>query len=81
VVILFGSSSTPPPLSLVSKFSHSRYACLSPVKLTDVRGGGRWGADEDKELNHTTVRKKAWPSIYHSILSEFDTAVRRLLKK
>ncbi len=43
----------PPPPCRQQVISHSQSSCVSPVELTDGRGGG--GVRE--ELNHATTRK------------------------
>jgi hypothetical protein len=45
--------------------SLSQSSCVSPVQLTDGRGGGRGGRGAKSYYHH-----KAWPSIKHSILSD-----------
>ncbi len=62
----FGSTPTPLPLSPISKLLLFRsLPNVSPVELTDGRGVG--GDGLGAELYD---RKKAWPSINHSILIE-----------
>ncbi len=57
----------PSPPSPVSRcLSFSSFLChVSPVDLTDGRGGSGRGAKSEN-------RKKAWPSINHSVLSDLQ---------
>jgi hypothetical protein len=56
----------PSPLSRQQVVSLSQSSCVSPVELTNGRevGGDELGAE-------SYDRGKAWPSINHSILSEY----------
>ncbi len=49
-VVWFGSSPTPSPLSRKQAVSLSQSSCVSPVELTDWKGGGG-------EQIHMTTRK------------------------
>jgi hypothetical protein len=53
------------PLSRQQVVSLSQASCVSPVELTDGRGGEGVG----DEPNHAC--EEAWPSMNHSILSDF----------
>jgi hypothetical protein len=67
-VLWFGSTPAPPPLSQQQIPSLSQSSCVSPVHLTDGRGGG--GEEAGVEPSHTTGRMKTWASINRSILSD-----------
>jgi hypothetical protein len=55
----------PPTLSCKQVVSFSQSSCVSPVELTDGRGGGEESGGGAK----TYVGEKAWSSINPSILS------------
>ncbi len=63
-VVWFGCS--PTPLSRQQVFSLSQSSCVSPVKLTDGRGGGGWGRDGRGAKSYD--REKACHSVNYSIL-------------
>jgi hypothetical protein len=57
--------SSPPPLSRQQVVSLSQSSCVSPVEIKCRRGGGGRGAK-------SYGPEKAWPSVYHSILSAWE---------
>ncbi len=61
----------PSPLSHQQLVSLSQSSCVSPVELTDGRGGREEGGHGDESYD----RKKAWASINHSILSGLSTEI------
>ncbi len=60
-VVRFGSSPIPSPLSRKQAVFLSQSTCVSPVELTDGRGGG--GAGGSGRGDKSNDREKAWPSI------------------
>ncbi len=63
-VVWFDSSPTPSPLSRQQVVSLSQSSCVSPIELTDGRGGRGWGRSQNIRKRECLILYKSFNSIW-----------------